>query len=73
MSQQPTESTEHLVQALEEIALIASGSTTANSLPHIRRVARRALKALAPYPEFCHQPERCRIAGRCMAEIVCND
>ena len=65
--------TEHLVHALEEIALIAAGSTTANSLPNISRIARQALKAMAPYPEFCHQPELCRIAGRCTAEIVCND
>ena len=34
---------------------------------------RQALKAMVPYPEFCHQPELCRIAGRCTAEIVCND
>lgn len=57
--------------ALREIALIAGGSTTANSLPHILRLARAALKERAPYP-FCHQPEKCT-NGRCKSEIVCND
>jgi hypothetical protein len=57
--------------ALRDIALIAGASTTANSLPHIARIARAELRKFAPYP-FCLHPEKCT-SGRCMAEIVCND
>jgi hypothetical protein len=35
-----------LVSALELIALIGEGSGTANSLPHIAKIAREALKRI---------------------------
>lgn len=40
----------HLVTALAQIEEIASGSTTANSLPHIAKIARQALRGTATTP-----------------------
>ncbi len=45
-----------LAAALDTIALIAEGSKTVNSLPHIAKIARKALEiegaAIAPYHEL---------------------
>jgi hypothetical protein len=45
-----------LAAALDMIALIAEGSRTINSLPHIAKIARKALEvegaAIAPYHEL---------------------
>jgi predicted Zn-ribbon and HTH transcriptional regulator len=42
-----------LVRAIEEIAGIAEGSTTANSLPHIAKIARASLRNGIPLALQC--------------------
>jgi hypothetical protein len=73
-------------EAAEQLAFVLSGIVVLRNMLRNRclhlgtekademvRTTRELLAQRAPYPEFCGQPERCVLAGRCTREIVCND